>query len=182
MASYVCLLEKKNPNISIIFCFAILETGRTHHRQLRKFVKFIKIMPEPLTYIYTWPLNPSVRIIDLVSHTTYVVCVNLIHKWRDLQFKVNSEWQIFWESFHGNFYLLSEEFLPEICWEEIAEENTFRIYEQAKLAHLGRRKPARIHWKTYAPKTSHCLVRILFQRHNWVILLWKWARRGRYSQ
>ena len=30
--------------------------------------------------------NPSVRIIDLVSHTTYVVCVNFIHKRRDLQF------------------------------------------------------------------------------------------------
>ena len=24
--------------------------------------------------------NPSVRIIDLVSHTTYVVCINFIHK------------------------------------------------------------------------------------------------------
>ena len=33
--------------------------------------------------------NPSVRIIDLVSHTTYVVCVNFIHKWRDLLFKVD---------------------------------------------------------------------------------------------
>ena len=33
--------------------------------------------------------NPSVRIIDLVSHTTYVVCFNFIHKCRDLQFKVN---------------------------------------------------------------------------------------------
>ena len=30
--------------------------------------------------------NPSVRFIDLVSHTTYVVCVNFIHKWRVLQF------------------------------------------------------------------------------------------------
>ena len=29
------------------------------------------------------------------SHTTYVVCVNFIHEWRDLQ--------IFWEAFHGNF-------------------------------------------------------------------------------
>ena len=48
--------------------------------------------------------NPSVRIIYLVSHTTYVVCVNFIHKWRDLQFKVDSERQIlFWETFHGNF-------------------------------------------------------------------------------
>ena len=39
--------------------------------------------------------NPSVRIIDLVSHTTYVVCFNFIHKWRDLKFKVDSERQIF---------------------------------------------------------------------------------------
>ena len=30
--------------------------------------------------------NPSVRIIDLLSHATYVVCVHFIHKWRDLQF------------------------------------------------------------------------------------------------
>ena len=43
--------------------------------------------------------NPSVRIIDLVSYTTYVVCVNFLHKWRDLQFKVDSERQIFWELF-----------------------------------------------------------------------------------
>ena len=35
--------------------------------------------------------NPSVRIIDLLSHTTYFVCINFIHKWRDLQFKVDSE-------------------------------------------------------------------------------------------
>ena len=35
--------------------------------------------------------NPSVRIIDIVSHTTYVVCVNFVHKCRDLQFKVDYE-------------------------------------------------------------------------------------------
>ena len=39
--------------------------------------------------------SPSVRIIELVSHITYVVCVNIIHKWRDLQFKVVSERQTF---------------------------------------------------------------------------------------
>ena len=39
--------------------------------------------------------NPSVIIIDLASHTTYVVCVNFIHKWRNLQFKVDSERQDF---------------------------------------------------------------------------------------
>ena len=54
------------------------------------------------TYMYVYP---SIRIIDLVSHTTYVVCVNFIHKWRALQFKVDSERQIYWETFHGNFYL-----------------------------------------------------------------------------
>ena len=50
------------------------------------------------TYIHTHIIdhyNPSVRIIDLVPHITYVVCVNLIHKWQDLQFKVDSERQIF---------------------------------------------------------------------------------------
>ena len=69
------------------------------------------------SYIHTYIIghyNPSVRIIDLVSHTTYVVCVNFIHKRRDLQFKVDYEGQIFWETFHGNFNLLSE-ILPEIC-------------------------------------------------------------------
>ena len=48
--------------------------------------------------------------------------------------------------------------------------------------HLGHRKAARIHWKAYTPKTSHCLVRILVQRHNFAIFLRKCARRGRYSQ
>ena len=68
--------------------------------------------------------NPTVRFIELVSHTTYVVCDNFTHKWRDLQFKVDSERRIFWETFHGNFYFHSE-LLPDICWEEIAEEIHF---------------------------------------------------------
>ena len=48
--------------------------------------------------------NPSVRIIDLVFHTTHVVCVNFINKWRDLQFKVDSQRYFFFrETFHDNF-------------------------------------------------------------------------------
>ena len=39
--------------------------------------------------------NPSARVIDLVSHTTYVMYINFTHKWRDLQFKFDSERQIF---------------------------------------------------------------------------------------
>ena len=59
-----------------------------------------------ITYIHTYIIghyNPSIRIIDLVSHSTYVVCVNFIHKWRDLQFKVDFKRQIFWETFRDNF-------------------------------------------------------------------------------
>ena len=55
---------------------------------------------------------------------------------------------------------------------------SWRICKQAKLSHLGHRKPARIRWKADAPKTIHCLVRILVQRHNWAIFLRKWSRRG----
>ena len=66
--------------------------------------------------------NPSVWIIDVVSHTTYVVCVNFIHKWRDLQFKVDSERQIYWETFHGNF-IYSQSF----C-QKSAERKSLRKY------------------------------------------------------
>ena len=76
------------------------------------------------TYIVSH-YKPSVRVIELVSHTTYVVFFLILYvKWRDLQFKVDSERQIFWETFHCNFYLLSE-FLPVICWEEIVAEIFF---------------------------------------------------------
>ena len=67
--------------------------------------------------------NAPVSIIDLVSHTSYVVCVNFLHKWRDLQFKIDSGRQIFWETFHGDF-IYSQSF----CWEGIAEEILFEFY------------------------------------------------------
>ena len=38
---------------------------------------------------------------------------------------------------------------------------SWRVCKQAKLSHLGHRKPTRIHWEVDAPKTSCCLVRIL---------------------
>ena len=79
-----------------------------------------KLEKSNIFFKYTYKTYPSVRIIDLVSQTTYVVCVNIIHKRWDLQFKVDSERQIFWETVLL-FYLLLV-FLPEICWEEIAEE------------------------------------------------------------
>ena len=59
--------------------------------------------------------NRSDRIIVLVSNTTYV---NFIHQWRDLQFKVNSERQMFCETF---------QIFLETCWKEIAEEIFFEV-------------------------------------------------------
>ena len=71
--------------------------------------------------------NPSVRIINLVSHTTYVVCVNFIHKCRDLQFKVDSERQIFRETFHGNFILFTLRVFARNLLRGNRRRNTFRI-------------------------------------------------------
>ena len=48
-----------------------------------------------LYFSYTYVHNGSVKIIYLLSHTTYVVSVNFIHKRRDQQFKVDSERHIF---------------------------------------------------------------------------------------
>ena len=53
-------------------------------------------------YIHNLFITPLSQDCDLASHTTYIVCVNFIHKWRDLQFKVVSERQIFEKLFHGN--------------------------------------------------------------------------------
>ena len=64
---------------------------------------------KPHLFVHTYIIGhykPSVRIIDLVSHTTYVVCVNLYtFVWRDLLFKVDSEGQIFFfeKLFMANF-------------------------------------------------------------------------------
>ena len=73
--------------------------------------KLLAVLLLPV-YLHTYIIshyNNSVRIIVLVSHTTYVLWVNFIYKWRDLPFKVVSERQIFWEAFHGNF-IYSESF------------------------------------------------------------------------
>ena len=71
-------------------------------------------------FIHNWSLQP----ISQDYWLSFSLCVNFIHKWRDLQFKVDSERQIFWETFHDNFYILSE-LLTEICWEKIAEKILF---------------------------------------------------------
>ena len=88
---------------------------------------------------------------------------------------LEQSWEILWHYFenHGNVLHLFRWSFSFWSW---------RICKQANLSYLGHRKPTRIHWKAVAHKTSHCLVRILVQRHNWAIFLGKWARRGRYNQ
>ena len=53
------------------------------------------LFPLDTTFIQNWPLPPFIQDCDLAYHTTYIVCVNFIHEWRNLQFKVYFERQIF---------------------------------------------------------------------------------------
>ena len=80
------------------------------------------------TYIHIWPLQPFSQDYGLDSHTTIVVCVNLIREWRDLQFNVASERQIFGKFYHGRLVYLRSEFLPEICWEKKSPKKYFSYF------------------------------------------------------
>ena len=73
-----------------------------------------------LMFIHNWSLQSFSQDYDLASYPIHVVCVNFIHEWRNLQFNVHSERQIFWEIFHDNFYLLSE-FLPEAAKDSLKD-------------------------------------------------------------
>ena len=112
---YVWILMLRNQLIVILIK---KNSSKNKDKYLRWYRTFGKNTKHLNTYIHTYIIgdyNHSVRIIDLVSNTTYVVYVNFIHKWRELQF-------------HGNFYLFSE-FLPEIGWEEgNRRRNTFFVF------------------------------------------------------
>ena len=65
------------------------------------FLEVLKLMSSvthlfkiPPTYIHNWSLQPFSQDYDLYS-ITHLVCVNFIHVWWDLQFKVKTEHQIF---------------------------------------------------------------------------------------
>ena len=114
--------------ILFIFCFDIWPGVRTPAwRLISQHTTYYTMATSSLfnTCWHTYIIghyDPSIRIIDLVSHITYVVCVNFIHKWRDLQFKVDFERQIFWETFHGNFIYFARNLLRGN-----RRRNTFRI-------------------------------------------------------
>ena len=55
------------------------------------------------TYIHNWRLQPFSQDYGLASHISHVECVNCIYQWRELQFNVESERQIFKKLFHRRF-------------------------------------------------------------------------------
>ena len=100
------------------------------------------------TNVYNWSSQPFGQNYDIASHPTYVVCFNFIRKWRDLKFKADTELQIFRETIHHNCYLLSV-FLPEICWEEVAEEIFLYISVCSRDLQFKVDSKRQIFWETF---------------------------------
>ena len=46
-------------------------------------------------FIHNWPLQPFSQDYDTASHNAYIVCVNFLHEYQDIEFQVGSEQQIF---------------------------------------------------------------------------------------
>ena len=66
------------------------------------------------------------QVYDLDSNTTYLVCVNFFHTWRQLQFKVNCKLESFEKLFHGNFIFAPTVFTRNLL-RRIREEIVFHI-------------------------------------------------------
>ena len=102
--------DRIQANEALLYCVQILVffTG-TYCNDIyiyRDFEKAIRLQENSSDCLHTYTIghyNPSVWIINLVSHTTYVVCV-------------------FWETFFMEILFI---LLPEICWTEIAKEIYF---------------------------------------------------------
>ena len=60
---------------------------------------------------------------NLVSHTIYAVCVHVIH----VQFKIDSERQIFEKLFHGNF-ILSQSFFQISAERQLPKKYSFLYF------------------------------------------------------
>ena len=66
--------------------------------------------------------KPAVRIIDLVSHTTYVVCVNFLYISGGTYSLKSTPYDRFFEKLFMAIFIWLSEFLPKIC-----RRNIFRI-------------------------------------------------------
>ena len=102
-----------------------------HSNYFNRIIKHITLLPHTLWYIICKELfctnnihtyiighyNPSVRLYRLASHITHVVLI-LYMSGGTYRLMTTD----FWETFSWQIYFLLSEFLPEICWEEGAEE------------------------------------------------------------
>ena len=59
-----------------------------------------------LRHIHNWSLEHFSQDYDLASDITYGVCVNFIHEWRDLQFKVDFNREVFEKLFTTILFIL----------------------------------------------------------------------------
>ena len=88
---------------------------RLSYRCTNKFAILLKLYKVLHTYTNIWPAQPFNQGYLLTSHTSHVVCVKFISGGTYSLTFVKKK------LFHGRF-IYSQEFLTEICWEEIAEE------------------------------------------------------------
>ena len=78
------------------------------------------------TYIHNWTLQLFSQDYDLVFTQLMLRELIFVYEWWNLQFKIDSKRQVIEKLFKAILHLLSE-FLPDICWEEVAEEIFFHI-------------------------------------------------------
>ena len=79
---------------------------KTNHKLTNKIIDSLVRMTfrkKKATYIQNWPLQSFSQDYGVASYITHFVCFNFIRKWRDVQFNVNPERQIFVKLFHGRF-------------------------------------------------------------------------------
>ena len=105
---------------------------------------------QQLKYNHIWPLQSttSVRIIGLVFPTNYVVTVYFKHKYSDLQFKIDSEVQIFFEKLFMAIFIYYQSF----CQKSAKRKSPRKYFLYFDLSSIGvtnwrRRARSRGDWK-----------------------------------
>ena len=78
----------------LAFKWKIISFLQRHHTKNNPTVLNI-IFLAAYSYIISVHYDPSVRIIELVPDSTYIVCINFINEWWDQNLNVDSERQIF---------------------------------------------------------------------------------------
>ena len=108
MNRYVCMYVL---SIELKYIFCIIKTI-TQCREFKTKILSIENAAQTnyihayITYIHTLVITIFHSGLRQISHTTYVLCFNYIHGWWDLQFKVDSERQIFEKLFVAFLFTL----------------------------------------------------------------------------